>query len=85
MVTKAIKSKFRIGQKVWYIANGYVSSGRIEMVFNDKYDCMCYSMQRPILSDEKYTVGYELVKGEDSLYSTKEALIKSIKDTQDDE
>lgn len=78
-----IKAKFKIGQKVWYIADGYVDSKVIKAIFIDKHDCVCYSMQSPIFAELNYSLKYDVVKGEDCLYLTKKALIKSIEDTED--
>ena len=94
MVGKTLKSKYRLGQKVWFIDNGYVRFSEITAVFIDKYDTvMCgftglrfeTTFTMNVGSSSKYYISDDQCVEEAHVYPTREALIKSIKDIKFDE
>lgn len=85
MTEKLPKAKFRIGQMVWYIANGYVSNTTIRAVFQDKWDSIAYGLRQADYTSPNHVIHEDNVKYEHELYPSKEALIKSIKEQEDDE
>lgn len=79
------KAKFKIGQKVWYIANGYVTSDIVKGMFVDKWDDIILSFQSSEFTENKYCFQNGNTISQDNAYTTKEALIKYIKEEVNDE
>ena len=82
--SKPAKSKFRLGQKVWYIGNGYVCNEVIKTIFVDKLDSINYGFETIKYGDNIYSVNSEDMQDEGNVYATQAELIKSIKDTEYD-
>lgn len=85
MTDKFPKAKYKIGQEVYLISNGYISREIIKGMFLDKHGELMYSIYKAEFGDMKYSFDNDDVHCEDNLYPTKDALIKSIKDTNFDD
>ena len=81
-MTKTIKAKFKFGQMVWYIANGYVTNATVKAVFVDKWDGIQYSVLPADYEAGKHTIEDDNAISEASLYPSKKALIKSIENQE---
>lgn len=81
MTEKVLKSKYRLGQKVWYIADGYVTSDVIKSVFTNHWGEVAIGFYKAQWEGEKssYILTGTDVKEEYEVFLTREALIKSIK------
>lgn len=78
------KSKFKLGQKVWYFADGYVTSDRVQAIFltSDGEEinvALTETTFKYETEGSKYFIKSELVFNQDSVYATKEQLIDYIK------
>lgn len=79
---KPVKSKFKIGQKVWYIGRGYVDCEVIRSIFINKWDDVLIGFYTSQLEGDKHSFDSDDVFSQDSIYPTKDALIKHIKSTE---
>lgn len=79
-----LKQKYKVGQNIWYIANGYVTNDTIKAVFVDRYDDILYSVDLVQYQGGEYRIDMNLIISECDVFPTKEALIKSIKEQEEE-
>lgn len=83
------KAKYRIGQLLWYIADGYITSGRVQAIFLDKWNNVNYGFRQTEYKydDGKgvYPIAEDSVKCAEDVYADKEGLIKYVKTLEADE
>ena len=77
---KKFKHRFKIGQEIWYIANGYVCKDTIRSIFVDKWDIVKYGFVNMIYRDNTYQIADSICKHESEVFATQEDLIKFIKE-----
>lgn len=80
--TKPVKSKFRLGQKVWYIGDGYVCNEVIKAIFANKWNEVLYVFETLKYEGGLHSVSYESTYAEDNIFATQADLIKSIKEAE---
>lgn len=73
--TIKIKAKYGIGDKLFYIVDGYVSSDIVTAVFKDKWGNIYYSFST---RGERSQLDLGSWHGEWQCFKTKAALLKSL-------
>lgn len=88
MADKKSKAKFKVGQKVWYIADGYIAVGFVQGLFLNKHGNIMVSLNTLECNYKNdpafYYVNDDGVKHQDDVYPTKEALVSYVKKVEDD-
>lgn len=79
------KPQFKLGQKVWFISNGYPETGVIKGLWLTKWDEIVYTVIVPNYKESIYQVHYDDVLAEDNLFASKELLVKYVKEYDTDD
>lgn len=89
MAEKLPKAKFKVAQKVFYFADGYVTVDEIKAVSINSFNEIIYFFEIGKVKniDDKlhFVIDWNNCRNECDVFPTKEALIKSIKDFDFDE
>ncbi len=83
MADKAITSKFKLGQKVWTIRNGYVEHGTIGCLLRNKHDEVLVSFGYIDFNDGKYYYDSDEMISAEDVYVSKKALLKHLENQED--
>ena len=82
MAQEVKKSKFKIGQKVWHISNGYVQCQTIMGLIVDKWGAVLVAFVHPDFNSGDYEFKNKELYSEDDLFATRDALMKNIKEQE---
>lgn len=81
---KKIATKYKVGQKIWHINNGFVECEEVKSIFENTWGDMLVAVHPPKFSEGRYSFHDGDVYAEDTVFPTKAALIKNLAEQENE-